>query len=432
MSSDWVKQSLKEIAKVKGGKRLPAGSEFAGFRTKYPYLRVKDMVNATIDDTNLAYITDEIEKVIVHYKISKEDLYVTIAGTLGNFGTIPIHLDNAQLTENAAKITGFDRNKFDKDFLKYYFNSNYVQCQIEKEKGIGGGVPKLALHRIEKLVVEYPPKPKQTKIARILTTIDKVIEKTEAAISKYEAIKQGMMQDLFTRGIGVDGQLRPKYEDAPDLYKKSDLGWIPKEWDVEYLDDISSKLTDGSHHSPKPQESGYIIGNVKDMGEFGFTYDTCTLISREEFEHLKKQNCSPIKGDVLLSKDGTIGRLILFDGEKEIVVLSSIAIIRPINEKILSPYLYCILKSHYFDQQLYQLQSGSALKRIVLVDIKKLKIPKPTGKAEQKVIAGRIQNMENMIRLEKNTLTKQIQVKQGLMQDLLTGTVPIKADLVNV
>jgi type I restriction enzyme S subunit len=74
--------------------------------------------------------------------------------------------------------------------------------------------------------------PEQRKIARILSTVDEVIGRTEAAIGKYQAIKQGMMHDLFTRGLDHNGKLRPRREEAPDLYHQTALGWLPKEWSL--------------------------------------------------------------------------------------------------------------------------------------------------------------------------------------------------------
>ena len=65
--------------------------------------------------------------------------------------------------------------------------------------------------------------------------MDNLIEKTEALIAKYQAIKQGMMHDLFTRGVDEHGHLRPTHDEAPELYKQSELGWIPKEWEVSPL-----------------------------------------------------------------------------------------------------------------------------------------------------------------------------------------------------
>ena len=199
----WQKKQLKEIAQIKGGKRLPAGQELLESITPFPYLRVTDMVNGSIDDSNLKYVSEEIQPYIKNYTISKDDLYVTIAGTIGSFGSIPDKLHNAQLTENAAKITLLDFNENDKIFLKYYLSSNNIKAQINKEIGIGGGVPKLALHRIENFIVFLPDLAEQQKIAKILSTVDKSIENTQAEFNKYQKLKQGLMQDLLTGKVAV-------------------------------------------------------------------------------------------------------------------------------------------------------------------------------------------------------------------------------------
>jgi len=91
-----------------------------------------------------------------------------------------------------------------------------------------------------------PLLPQQRTIAKILTTVDNLIEKTEALIAKYQAIKQGMMHDLFTRGVDEHGHLRPPYDEAPDLYKESELGWIPKEWEVKRVSEVVETITSGS------------------------------------------------------------------------------------------------------------------------------------------------------------------------------------------
>ncbi|HRE24415.1 MAG TPA: restriction endonuclease subunit S, partial [Bacteroidia bacterium] len=102
-----------------------------------------------------------------------------------------------------------------------------------------GALPSLSNKIISNIEVNIPCKNQQNRIATILSTCDSIIEKTQAAIAKYKAIKQGMLQDLFTRGIDPNtNKLRPRYEDAPELYKESKLGWIPREWEVEKIGKI--------------------------------------------------------------------------------------------------------------------------------------------------------------------------------------------------
>ena len=198
----------------------------------------------------------------------------------------------------------------------------------------------------------------------------------------------------------------------------NDAYQTPDSWSLKYLDQIASKITDGAHFSPVPQEHGELIANVKDMGESHIDYEACTKITRRAFDELKKQNCSPYQGDILLSKDGTIGKVILYKDNKEIVVLSSIAIIR-LDKSVSSDFVKHVLSSFIFDKQLYALQSGSALKRIVLADIRKLTIPLPTKLAQDK-IAKILTTIDQLIEKTQSLIDKHTAIKQGMMADLFT------------
>jgi type I restriction enzyme S subunit len=307
----------------------------------------------------------------------------------------------------------------------HYYN---LLNSVQKIKNRGEGTTFLEISKfeLERLKFFIPDFPTQSKIASVLSTLDAQIEKTEAIIAKYQAIKEGMLHDLFTRGIDINtGRLRPVQEHAPELYKTSELGMIPKDWEVRPFEKVCSYISDGAHFSPKPIEEGKIIGNVKDMEEYGINYDTCTRISLEEYETLKKQNCAPKMNDILFSKDGTIGKVLLFDGALDIVVLSSIAIIR--STKDLEPrFLYSFLKSEHLNQQLLIKTSGSALKRIVLRDIRTLLITLPADIKEQSLIGNRVTQLESKLKIEQSNLRKMQQIKQGLLVDLLSGNVKVK------
>jgi len=192
----------------------------------------------------------------------------------------------------------------------------------------------------------------------------------------------------------------------------------PNEWVVGRLNDLCELITDGSHFSPVPQEDGEIIVNVKDMKTWGIDYDSCTKISKNDFDFLSKQNCTPRINDVLLSKDGTIGRVLVFKDNRIVILLSSIAILRskPVLE---SSYLCTVLRSFIFDKQLYKFQSGSALKRLVLRDIQKLKIPYPP-KNEQRKIARIIFTVDAVIEKTQAAIDKYKAIKQGMLHDLFT------------
>lgn len=419
--SEWKETTVGHICGVKGGKRLPAGKEFAEGVTPFPYLRVTDMVDGSIDQTSLVYVKPEIEPFIKNYKISKDNLYVTIAGTLGLFGTIPDNLDNAQLTENAAKLCEIDFSEFNKNFLKYYLNSENIQTQIRREIGVGGGVPKLALFRIEKLKVKYPEKKVQDHIALILTTCDAVIEKTQAAIAKYKAIKQGMLHDLFTRGIDIaTGKLRPEYEDAPELYKESKLGMVPKEWDVERLESLCSEkptyginaaAVDFTHQLPT-----YIrITDIDEEGNFSKTGRKC-VDSAFSSNYLLKP------GDLVFARTGaTVGKTYLYNEADGLLVFAGFLIKVSPNTKILnSDFLKFLTETPYYQNWVGLMSQRSGQPGINGNEYGSLLVPKP-DLTEQNKIAAKLLTIQNKVNTEQSYLHKLQSIKQGLMADLLSG-----------
>ncbi len=275
---DWDTTQVSAIARVKGGKRLPAGEQFADSETPFPYLRVTDMINGTIDDSSIVYVKPEIEPYIRQYKISSNDIYSTIAGTLGQFGRIPEKFDGAQLTENAVKITDIDDTIIDIDYLCFFLRSGYVSSQVDVATGTGAGVPKLPLYQVERLRVHFPRRlHQQKKSARILTTVDNLIEQTEALIAKYQSIKQGMMHDLFTRGVDSAGKLRPAYEEAPQQYKDSPLGWIPKEWEVGELESFLADV----YPAMQADHLGVHSGNQNSLKLEYLSWVSTTYIARD-------------------------------------------------------------------------------------------------------------------------------------------------------
>ena len=97
---EWVRLGV--ISEVKGGKRLPSGHSFSSYETPYVYIQVTNMKNGTILHENLKYISEETQSKISRYTISKNDLYITIAGTIGDVGIVPDFFDGMNLTENAG------------------------------------------------------------------------------------------------------------------------------------------------------------------------------------------------------------------------------------------------------------------------------------------------------------------------------------------
>lgn len=202
ISSGWKKARIGEIAEVKGGKRLPAGYYLQATPTHRPYIRVADMRVGGVDQSDIKYVPEGAISRIQNYRIYIDDIFISVAGTLGIVGRVPISLDGANLTENADRLTNI---KCDVAYLMYALQSNPIQDEIDSIRTVGAQ-PKLALSRIRSFEILMPSdQAEQSRVSRALSDTDDLIESLERLISKKQAIKQGVMHELLTGRTRLPG-----------------------------------------------------------------------------------------------------------------------------------------------------------------------------------------------------------------------------------
>jgi type I restriction enzyme S subunit len=293
----------------------------------------------------------------------------------------------------------------------------------------GSALSRIVLSDIRKLEIPYPELKKQQKIAKILTTADNLIEKTQALIDKYTAIKQGMMADLFTRGIDLSGtsdtnpnhgQLRPSVEQAPELYKQTELGWVPKEWEVRRVEDVA-RVIDSLHQTPIFSEHGYPMVRVTDIKGGPISFERCARVSGEvfnKFTHLYE----PAQGDIVLSRVGSYG-ISSYSSKDEKFCMGQNTVVITSSDNL--NYLYQVFQTPCARNQFDLSVAGSSQKSLSLKSIKNTFIPIPTL-TEQVGITGRLKGLNNKLVVETKLLNKLKEQKKGLMQDLLTGKVCVE------
>lgn len=206
---EWEVVPLSHLARVKGGKRMPKGRAFANSLTPYPYIRVSDFADDTVRLENLKYVLPEDQIEIRAYTVASNDLYISIAGTLGVVGEIPLELDGAQLTENAAKICEIQQERVHKTYLMFALQSQRSQDQIDRLKGVGAGVPKLALFRIESILVAVAPLDEQVSAAELLAKITSRHRRENDYLLALAGLKASLQSVLLT------GELRVTPDEDP-------------------------------------------------------------------------------------------------------------------------------------------------------------------------------------------------------------------------
>lgn len=312
----------------------------------------------------------------------------------------------------------------DKDFLYHLLN-------IEKDKILffaqGSGQPNLSKGLIDRYFILFPESTKtQITIAKILDTCDTVIEQTQSAIAKYKAIKQGLLHDVFTRGLDANGQLRPSCQKAPELYKESELGMIPKEWDVKRLGDYLISLEAGvSVNSIDVSSTNYVAVLKTSAVSGGYFYpnENKVVVSKD----IERVKTNPKADSIIISRMNTpalVGECGYIDKDYPLLFLPDRlwqTVFRD-KESICVLWLNFLLNTEKYKKIIKDSATGTSdsMKNITKNAFYELKIPMCTIN-EQNEIAKRLSSLDNKIQTEETLLQKYQSIKRGLMGDLLGG-----------
>jgi type I restriction enzyme S subunit len=315
------------------------------------------------------------------------------------------------------KCKDFDTNYF------YYFlleKRDFINNNLFS----GSGLKHLQKKDFHKICFKAPQNPlEQRKIAQILATTDTLIEKTIAAIVKYKAIKQGMLHDLFTRGIEVKtGKLRPKQEDAPELYKQSELSWIPKDWETCNLGKYITQNLYGPRFNAKDYSER---GNVKTIRGTDFTKDGEILYQQAPKAQLIPTLITAHKledGDVVIVTTADCGLTAVFKKPLNDVdfIPSAYSVKYRFADNVNPYFIKYFMATDYAIREVNKFVRQGTLGNLPGSDILKFDMVYPI-KDEQNEIVARLLKIDKKIQAELSYLNKLQQLKSGLMSDLLSG-----------
>lgn len=395
---DWEVKQLKEIAEVTSGKRLPAGYSLVKDKTPHPYIRVSDMYPGGISMDNIMYVPVNIATYIKNYRIYIEDIFISVAGTLGIVGQIPKELNGSNLTENADKITKI--TCYDK-FLVYILLSDIIQKVIATTRTIGAQ-PKLALDRIRNFFIPLPPAlSEQQAIAAALSDVDELLNSLDQLIAKKKDIRLAAMQELLT------GKTRlPGFSETWQKKTLGELGFFIK----------------GKGISRAEANSGSIP--CIRYGEIYTHHNNIVKKFHSFISHEAAQKSIRLKtGDILFTCSGEtkedIGKSVAFTSGMEAYAGGDIIILRNTTEN--SNFLGYRLNASDISLQKSSAGQGDAVVHISSTSLSNICVTLPSTHAEQQAIASVLSDMDDEIEALEARRDKVRHIKAGMMQELLTG-----------
>jgi len=298
----------------------------------------------------------------------------------------------------------FNKSKINSKFLFYYLKHNIIR---QKMKSFAQGTNVLHLnHDLAKLLkLPLPPLPEQQKIAEILSTVDSAIEKVNQAIEKTQRLKKGLMQELLTKGIGHNE------------FKDTEIGRIPKEWEVVRLGEVADLNRGRFAHRPRndPKFYGGKIPFIQ-TGDINEANGIIKKYSQTLNEKGLKISKLFKKGTIVISIAGNIGDVGILDFDA--CFPDSIIGINPNDKKVDRLFLVFLLQE--FKDKLNAIAPRSTQKNINLEILEPLKLPLPPLPEQQK-IAEILSTVDKRLEFLKKKKEKLERIKKGLMNDLLTG-----------
>lgn len=329
--------------------------------------------------------------------------------------------DYRGIVSPAYHVCSITSNKVNKRYLHHLLrNPAYLPEYARLSTGMRIGQWDLGFDDFKNIPFLIPPLDEQAKIADYLdngcASLDAMLSKTRSSIEEYKKLKQAVITQAATKGVRGEREMKDSGVEW--------IGKIPREFDSVQLKFFCKLITDGTHFSPTTVENGWPYITAGDVHGIGLDYNSAKRISEEDFQLLVAQGCQPLKGDVLLVKDGaTTGRVGFVDSDTPCVILSSVAMLRPADNTD-GHYLMYLLASDFLQKQILVSMAGSAMPRTTLTKLTKyIGLLPPLH--EQKEIANYLDakcaEIDKLI-AKKEQLVKELEsYKKSLIYEVVTG-----------
>lgn len=414
----WNTVNLRWLSNLYAGGTPSKNNEDFWKNGSVPWLN-SGAVNQIKITTPSTYITQTAYKNSSAKWIPANALVMALAGQGKTKGMVAQLSIDSTCNQSMAAIVPDDISY--SNYLFWWLTSNYQNI-----RNMAGGDMRdgLNLEILGNIKCPIPNSQEQQKISSFLNhetnKIDALIEKQKRLIELLKEKRQAVISHAVTKGLNPDAPMRPSSVEW--------LGNIPESWTITLLKRYCS-VTDGSHHSPSIEETGKPFVSVTDVGDDIIDFKNCKKISVKNYDQLVREGCKPKPGELLLTKDGTIGRAaIVKEQYPNFVILSSLGLLSPSN-KFLNTYLYYYLISGINIDQMNSMIHGSALKRMTISKINDLIVTIPSKFEQEKIVKyldNKTNRFDKLISKAESAITLMQERRAALISAAVTGKIDVR------
>lgn len=298
-----------------------------------------------------------------------------------------------------------------RDYLPFMYRSN-TQNNLNAEQVLNLPVSLPGIN-LQRAITAY--------LDRETAKIDALIDKQEQLIATLREDRAATITQAVTKGPAPEVEMR----NAGTKWIES----VPSHWDVVPIKRLATTITDGAHISPETDGGVYDFVSTKDVDDRGIDFEGSLKTSPSSYEYLVRNGCQPEPGDVLFSKDGTIGRTVVVAERRSFVIASSLIIIRPDEHRVDSRFVHFLCQAVNVREQVESFVKGAGLPRLSISNLRKIVVPLPPLEEQAAITAileAHLATVDSLIRKSTEAIDTLREYRSALITNAVTGKIDVR------
>ncbi len=424
---DWKVKTLKNLLKGKGYIRGPFGSALRRNELQSEGIPVYEQQHAIYNHRNFRYFIDDAKfKELSRFTVKDRDLIISCSGNVGKISLIKKE-DPKGIISQALLILRPNYDNILPEYLRYFFTSKKGQESLISRSGGSVQVNLAKKQIIQEINIPTPPIKEQKQIIEILSALDDKIESNHQINQNLEEIWKATFRHWFVHFEFPDDNAQP-YKSSGGEMVDSELGEIPKGWEVRKLKDCVEIIIDHRGKTPTKLGSDWSSSGIRALSAKNVkngkivNEESIKFVNEELYSKWMKEEIE--REDILLTSEAPLGEFVSWDYDEKIVLSQRLFGIRANKQVICPKYLYCFMNSGLFNYELKSRATGSTVQGIRQAELMKTNILVPSLK-----ITRQFQNLIiplfNKITINEEESKNLTKIRDSLLPKLMSGKIRV-------
>jgi len=414
----WISSKLKHFSDIIDCKHITA--KF--FDDGIPSPSIGEVKGWEVNLDNAKYTSDEYYRLLISggRKPKAGDIIYSRNATVGQAALVTEFHPKFAMGQDVCLIRVY--SDLDPEFLLYQLNAKFIASQLDLAM-VGSTFKRINVDKIRNFSIVAPSIMEQKQIATFLdketAKIDTLIDKQQHLIKLLQEKRQAVISHAVTKGLNPAAKMKNSGVEW--------LGEVPAHWNCSRLKYLSKQIVDGAHFTPTYVDRGVPFLRVTDIHAKDINLEQAKCIPVHEHVELIKR-CKPEKGDLLLSKNGTIGIPKVIDWDWEFSIFVSLCLIK-LNGKLIPEYTAYSFLSRQLKEQIFGLIKQSTVINLHLDKIANFWLCVPPLHEQNEIVKQlnhRLSKLDNLINKAEQAVKLLKERRIALISAAVTGKIDVR------